>query len=513
MRAVAMYLPQFHRVPENDAWWGEGFTEWTAVRGGEVLADGQTQPREPLDDNYYCLLDKETLLWQAELLKKYDIGLCFYHYYFKEGRKILEKPAELLLEHPEIEMPFCFCWANESWARTWSKIENKNSWVRKGEVQSQEEGNGILLEQKYGREQEWKEHFHYLLPFFKDSRYICVDGKPVLLIYQPTKIMVLQEMCWFLKELARKNGLPGLYIIGENTNKMLPGLDATMYSGPMGYSYAENATWYTEEHFINDVRSFSYDRIWGDALNAPLISGKKTYFGAFVDYDDTPRHGETGTFLTGVTVEKFEHYLYQMALKNLRAGNEFLFINAWNEWGEGMYLEPDKKVGFGYLEAVRRVMLRLKSEDVVCADPVNIDGNDALLGLEEVDKAEVIAKKYSRYFLLMDQWMTLREKGVSLTAYLKRLGYKKVAIYGYGVFGRHLHYDLEKDGIQVQYVIDRDRRVEKQGISLFMPTDESYPKTDAIIITSVYEFDAVWNLMRNKVESPLISLLELFEEV
>ncbi len=127
-----MDLPQFHRIPENDMWWGEGFTEWTAVKAGEKFFEGQMQPRVPLDGNYYDLLNEQTMRWQADLMRKYDIyGMCFYHYYFKDGRKILEKPAENLLEWKDIEMPFCFSWANETWARSWSNINGKNAWSSK----------------------------------------------------------------------------------------------------------------------------------------------------------------------------------------------------------------------------------------------------------------------------------------------------------------------------------------------------------------------------------------------
>ena len=125
LRALAMYLPQFHRVPENDAWWGEGFTEWTAVKKAVPLFEGHEQPRTPLNSNYYDLMDKGTMEWQADLAKKYGIdGFCFYHYWFRDGRRILEKPAENLLQWKDIDMPFCFCWDPVSWARTWTKLGN-----------------------------------------------------------------------------------------------------------------------------------------------------------------------------------------------------------------------------------------------------------------------------------------------------------------------------------------------------------------------------------------------------
>lgn len=160
---------------------GEGFTEWTTVRGAASLFEGHKQPIKPLNNHYYNLLEKETMEWQTALMKKYGIdGQCFYHYYFKDGRQILEKPAENLLKWKDIDMPFCFCWANQTWARTWSNIRG-NSWADKFEKKGNAGDDGILIEQHYGREKEWKAHFEYLLPFFQDERYIKLNGSPVFI--------------------------------------------------------------------------------------------------------------------------------------------------------------------------------------------------------------------------------------------------------------------------------------------------------------------------------------------
>ena len=141
IRTLAMYLPQFHKTRENDEWWGSGFTDWTTVRSAEKLFGGHNQRREPLNDYYYDLLEKSTMQWQAKTAAEYGInGFCFYHYYFKRGRRVLEKPAENLLEWTDISMPFCFCWANETWARTWSNVTYANAWSEKFE---RKEGRAI----------------------------------------------------------------------------------------------------------------------------------------------------------------------------------------------------------------------------------------------------------------------------------------------------------------------------------------------------------------------------------
>ena len=155
IKIISMYLPQFHRVKENDEWWGEGFTEWTAAKQAHPLFENHYQPHIPLNQNYYDLLDKKTMQWQADLMKKYGIdGQCIYHYWFKNGRQILERPAENLLHWTDIDMPFFFCWANESWARTWSHLRNRTPWSTELEPKQKAGDNGVLLEQQYGEEKE-----------------------------------------------------------------------------------------------------------------------------------------------------------------------------------------------------------------------------------------------------------------------------------------------------------------------------------------------------------------------
>ena len=206
MKVIAMYLPQFHRVQENDVWWGEGFTEWTAVRSAEPLFPWHEQPHAPLDGRYYDLMDPETMRWQAELMHRYGVdGMCFYHYYFKDGRRILERPAENLLQWKDIDMPFCFSWANESWVRSWSRMSQieGNPWSVKFDGVAQPGDDGVLLAQGYGDELAWREHYAYLSPFFHDSRYILHENMPVFLIYKPATaidsylLVVIIKCCYY----------------------------------------------------------------------------------------------------------------------------------------------------------------------------------------------------------------------------------------------------------------------------------------------------------------------------
>lgn len=160
VKLIAFYLPQFHAIPLNDQCWGKGFTEWTNVRKAQALFSGHDQPKIPLDLNYYDLMDDQVKIWQSNLAKKYGIfGFCYYHYWFKHGEKLLEKPAEQMLKNKKIEIPFCFCWANENWSKNWDGGDQE-----------------IIMEQDYGGKEEWERHFQYLLNFFQDERYITVDG-------------------------------------------------------------------------------------------------------------------------------------------------------------------------------------------------------------------------------------------------------------------------------------------------------------------------------------------------
>ena len=193
MKIIAFYLPQFHNIPENDEWWGNGFTEWTNVKKAKPIFEGHQQPKVPLNNNYYNLLDDNVKVWQADLAKKYGVyGFCYYHYWFN-GKMLLEKPMEQMLENKEVDIPFCISWANEPWTKAWVGDEKK-----------------MLIAQEYGQEEEWKEHFMYLLPFFKDERYIKKDGKPFFIFYRPDIVPCMKEMIDLWNRLAKENGLNGI---------------------------------------------------------------------------------------------------------------------------------------------------------------------------------------------------------------------------------------------------------------------------------------------------------------
>lgn len=502
IKAISLYLPQFHQTAENDKWWGEGFTEWTAVKEAHPLFEGHNQPREPLHDNYYNLLEYDTMEWQAQLAKKYKVsGFCFYHYWFKDGKQVLEKPVENLLKWKDIDMPFCFCWANETWARTWDKIQEKNSWAEKFENRSLEPtaNSGILLEQRYGNEEDWKQHFFYLLPFFKDERYLKKDGKPIFWIYHPESCHCLNAMSQLWKKLAIENGLPGLYMIATGDSAIpWKEVDASI-SMPAALSITPKA-----KRKIENIKwAWDYDDIWEDMLKADFSQKGKVYLGCMTDFDDTPRRGKNGTVFIGSTPYKFGDYFDALVQKSIEMKNEFVFINAWNEWGEGMYLEPDTKNEFRYLENVKAVMDRY--ENVI----IPKEAKEPLL--DNLDFRMKQLGKFENYYRLLDRWLSLKEENISLECYLKGAGYHNIAIYGMGFVGKHLMKELDGGLIKICYIVDKNGCLHCCGIPVY-DLGGKLPEVDAIIVTVTYDFFEIYEVLKIHTDCPVISLEEIVFE-
>lgn len=495
MKILAMYLPQFYRTPENDEWWGEGFTDWVSTKKAIPLYDGHYQPHVPLRENYYDLTEKNTMEWQADLMQQYGIdGMCFYHYWFKDGRRVLEKPAENLLQWKDVAMPFCFCWANEAWGRSWSKYRNVNAWVNETQIVDElsKQDTGILLEQNYGTEKQWKEHFDYLLPFFLDERYILMEGKPLVVIYKAYDIPCLKDMLEYWKKLALDAGLKGIYTIGVHCNWVSrASVDAELFHEPV-YSRRSIAN-YGKPEIID------YEMFWKQVMKAKGIG--KTYYGGFVGYDDTPRRAGDGMVIQGANPIIFEKYLTQLIEKNQACGNELLFLNAWNEWGEGMHLEPDEKFGCGFLEAVRSAKESVKDKMITL--DIETD-NEYQMWLQSR------ADKFESYLNLLDAWMTLREDGVSLAERLQNLGIGKIGIYGWGIFGRHLARELENTSIEIVAIIDRNKNMIRPEYLSFFPED-ALPEMDALIVTAYFFYDEIKTIYKD-VELKLISVESLIKE-
>ncbi len=496
MKIVTMYLPQYHRIPENDEWWGEGFTEWTTVSKGEALFEGHTQPRIPLKQNYYNLLSRKTMEWQSKLMQEYGVsGQCFYHYWFGNGRTILERPAENLLEWKDINMPFCFSWDSGSWVRTWSGLYNQNMWTRKFEKEKKDENdNGILLEQNYGQADEWKRHFQYLLPFFKDDRYIRIDGKPVFIFYRPDEIYCISEMveCW--RQLASKNNLPGLYIIGTNCEAKNV-LDALYMQAP------RPAFEKTIFELNNYVKCYDTEDVWNTIHEEIMNKEMKTYWGGVVGYDDTPRKGSAGLVMINNSPEKFEGNLKKLIKKNECFGNDIVFLNAWNEWSEGAYLEPDSMHGTAYLEAVKKALNNYKNISLDITDSKSNRDNNQLI---------VLNNRYKSYWVILNKWMKCKEDGICLENYFIKRNWSNIAIYGLGMLGRHLISELKNSKVEVKYGIDVHNDIIVADIPV-VNIGMHFENVDVIVVTPTYDYENIVTQLKKNTDIRTISLMELFE--
>lgn len=495
MKILAMYLPQYHRVKENDLWWGNGYTDWTAVKKAESLYDGHIQPRVPLNEHYYDLLEKSEILWQAQLLKKYNVdGICMYHYWFKDGKRILEKPEQNLLEWKDVDMPFCFSWANDRWARSWAKIPAANAWAIKFE-NSGNTGVDVLLEQDYGDIELWRRHFYYLLPYFKDSRYIRVNNKPLFHIYLTYDIECLDLMITEWRRLAYENGLDGLYIIGSDVKEWQKKyLDAILLSEPN-----ESTSLLSSLQVNGNSKRYTYDQLWSQILLNSYQRDIKTYYEGITGLDETPRQGNYAYITEHATPDRFGYYFGKMIRKSVRDDNELLFINAWNEWGEGMYLEPDETYGYGYLEALQEAR--------------NQSFNNDNEYVEELYKLRYEKnKRADSNIKVLFNWIEIFQIDKRITDSLIYAGITHVAIYGMGILGRLLYRELKRNGIEIDYLIDQNKSLGENYDERVYSLEEELPVTELIIISVTGDVsDVMRDLNRRKIET--CSLEEMIEKL
>ena len=350
IKPIALYLPQFHTIVENDAWWGKGFTEWTNVKKAQPLFDGHYQPHEPHGDiGYYDLSDVDVMRRQAQMAKKYGVyGFCFYYYYFKDGKRLLEKPINNWLQAKEIDFPFCFSWANENWTRAWDGGEKE-----------------IIMPQDYD-ESNMLNMLNEMLPAFHDDRYIKVDNKPLLLIYRAEIIPQMREVAEKWRRQAAVSGFDGLYLVSmQNFAQKSPyemGLDAAAEFAPQpgtALFCPEVSKILSRADMPLSLEVTSYRGVINHFKNT-VLTGYPRFSCVCPSWDNTPRRGEKGRVVLGSSPENFKKFLHGAICRTLLSSTsqqaKFLFINAWNEWGEGAHLEPDKKYGYQYLEKLQEAM-------------------------------------------------------------------------------------------------------------------------------------------------------------
>lgn len=348
VRVIALHLPQFHPIPENDEWWGKGFTEWTNTAKAKPLFPGHYQPHVPADLGFYDLRLPEARRAQADLAREYGIeAFCYYHYWFG-GRQLLERPFNEIVRSGEPDFPFCLCWANETWTGIWH-------------------GNPktTLVEQVYPGEHDFRAHFEHLLPAFRDRRYVKVDGMPVFVVYKLYNFPNVAEFCALWQQLAVEAGLPGIFFVAveyESLANPLPkGFQARVYQN-FGRGVHDWVPWtrpikklmpqLARKAGLPTIRSY---KTTVEGMYPKQLSDDRTIPMVIPNWDNTPRSGARGLMLKGSTPDLFRDHVRSAVelVQHVPAERRFLFVKSWNEWAEGNHLEPDLKYGRGYLEALR----------------------------------------------------------------------------------------------------------------------------------------------------------------
>lgn len=378
-RVIAFYLPQFHPIPENDKWWGKGFTEWTNVGKAKPLFMGHYQPRVPADLGYYDLRMPEVREAQADMAREAGIeGFCYWHYWFGNDKMLLERPFKEVLESGNPDFPFCLGWANHSWTnKTW-------------EVGTKKVKEDFLMQMHYSVE-DYIKHFDYVLPAFKDKRYICVDGKPLFLIFRPLDIPSVKEFIDLWQQKAKDNGLKGIHFVGispsidvdnQKTIDVLrrkvksqgdilypklfdSGFDAVNSRGVFRAELLARSLFNIVKryvlrvlfnHFVlakmpqREINKFLYDEY--DKL-------ENVYPTLLPNWDRSARSGKKARIYVDSTPKVFKEQLITALdlLKDKNFEHKILFLQSWNEWAEGNYVEPDLKYGRGFLDVIKDCIL------------------------------------------------------------------------------------------------------------------------------------------------------------
>jgi lipopolysaccharide biosynthesis protein len=357
-RLIAFYLPQFHPIPENDLWWGKGFTEWTNVTTAKPLFPGHYQPNLPSDLGFYDLRVPEVREAQANLAHSYGIeGFCYWHYWLGNGKRLLDRVFSDVLESGKPEFPFCLAWANHDWNRGWHGQKHH-----------------VLIEQKYPGEVDHRNHFNFLLRAFLDPRYIRVDGKPMFIIFRPEELPNSKEVIGLWKRLALEAGLPGLFVPGisemeQDLDKYgcdahipgEPGIFFRLKPGKSAFVRQDSQKFNLVKRYWRKVRSrmpfplrASYQKKAQLYINHPSCS-LKTLPCVLPNWDNTPRSGKLGTVFPDANPETYRLVL-RKAIADV-SGRPFqqrlVFIKSWNEWAEGNYLEPGRRFGHDFLRVTK----------------------------------------------------------------------------------------------------------------------------------------------------------------
>jgi hypothetical protein len=345
-RVIAFYLPQFHPIPENEEWWGPGFTEWTNAARARPLYRGHAQPHLPADLGFYDLRLPESRQAQSELARKYGVeAFCYWHYWFA-GRRILERPYAEMLASGVPDFPFCLGWANQTWSGVWYGDPSR-----------------VLIEQTYPGPEDERRHFEYLYTAFQDRRYLRVDGKPLFYVFRPELLPDAAAFINHWRRLAAEAGLPGLYLVAEVSDLLgkgptfpgflRAGFDAGVYQRlPARIDRWSVIRMRLRRKLLHQPERYPYAAL--PALPPPDLTGERLLPCVYPNWDNTPRSGRAGLVIGGSSPEAFRPHV-RAAVNSLGARpreHRLLFVKSWNEWAEGNYLEPDLEHGHGFLRVL-----------------------------------------------------------------------------------------------------------------------------------------------------------------
>lgn len=377
-RVIAYYLPQFHPIPENDKYWGKGFTEWTNVAKAKPLFKGHYQPRIPADLGFYDLRLPEVREQQAQMAREAGIeGFCYWHYWFGNGKRLLQRPFNEVLQSGKPDFPFCLAWANHSW--------KTSTWENGGK-------DRMIVEQRYLGEEDYTMHFQEVLPAFRDKRYITIEGKPLFAIFDPYNFQDVSNFIKTWQRLAKENGLKGIYFIAmsNSTSTLQRNADGTLKRVAPNLQSSERVYNDLLNLGFDGINSFGksraemlymgkYARIAKKLLHqylpflpthrinyekitqhffAPEDSWQNVYPSIFPQWDRTPRAGNSEGVYVNATPTTFKKHIQNAlnVIKNKDMEHRILFLRAWNEWGEGNYVEPDLKYGHAFLDAIKEAI-------------------------------------------------------------------------------------------------------------------------------------------------------------
>lgn len=345
-RVVSFYLPQFHSIPENDEWWGPGFTEWTNTAKARPLFPGHRQPRVPADLGFYDLRVPETRAAQSDLAQEYGVeAFAYWHYWFGNGRRILERPFTEVLKSGEPGISFCLAWANQTWSGIWHGAADR-----------------ILLEQTYPGPEDEQAHFDTVLPAFLDDRYLRVDDKPVFYVFRPEELPDAGAFVDRWQAMARKAGLPGLYLVAEVSDLLglgprYTGVDAAGFDAGVYVRLPVRRTRADVLRMRAQRKLLRWPEVYPHAAHAPLstLDSDRIQPCVYPNWDNTPRSGRRGLAVTGSTPQTFRTHVREAvaSVAHRPEQERLLWVKSWNEWAEGNHLEPDLEHGRGWLEALR----------------------------------------------------------------------------------------------------------------------------------------------------------------